>query len=70
MAFFPILIGNDNIHRISVQGKYKLRITMKDFSGKERYAEYSSFTIADENGKYKLNIGSYSGTAGLFWLLN
>jgi len=38
---------------------------MEDFSGHKRYAEYSSFTVSDETNKYKMNIGSYSGTAGL-----
>jgi len=65
MTVYNISTGNDNIHAITSQGKYRLRIEMKDFSRNKRYAEYSSFTVANENNKYRLNIGSYSGNAGM-----
>ncbi|KAL9983039.1 hypothetical protein ACROYT_G005163 [Oculina patagonica] len=32
--------------------------------GDTRYAEYASFAISDEASKYKLSLGSYSGSAG------
>jgi len=57
--------GNDNIHRLSSQRKYKLRINLEDTSGTKRYAEYSNFFIGNENDQYKLTIGSYSGNAGI-----
>jgi hypothetical protein len=31
-----------------------------------RYAEYQSFTVADAESKYRLDINGYSGDAGLF----
>jgi len=40
--------GNDNIHILSSQGSYKLRIDIEDFSGESRYAVYGSFTVRDE----------------------
>ena len=41
-----------------------LRVDMKDFDGNKTYAEYTTFTVADEADKYRLLIGGYSGTAG------
>ena len=37
---------------------------MEDWSGNKAYAKYGSFRVADENNKYRLTVGSYSGTAG------
>lgn len=58
--------GLDNIQRIATQGRYELRIDMKD--GQESvYANYDKFSIGDARNLYKLRIGEYNGTAGL-WL--
>ena len=37
---------------------------MGDFEGATKYAVYSSFAVADEDHKYRLSLGAYSGTAG------
>ena len=63
-VFYTIFIGNDNIHALTSQKKYKLRIDLEDFKGNKRYAEYSYFRVADAKNKYKLEIGTYSGNAG------
>ncbi|XP_028328123.1 tenascin-R isoform X3 [Gouania willdenowi] len=56
-------LGLDNIQRISAQGRYELRIDMKD--GQEAvYANYDKFSIGDARNLYKLRIGEYNGTAG------
>uniref|UniRef100_A0A8D3DYW0 Tenascin R (restrictin, janusin) n=1 Tax=Scophthalmus maximus TaxID=52904 RepID=A0A8D3DYW0_SCOMX len=49
--------------RMSAQGRYELRIDMKD--GQESvYANYDKFSIGDARNLYKLRIGEYNGTAG------
>ncbi|XP_023654438.1 tenascin-R isoform X1 [Paramormyrops kingsleyae] len=56
-------LGLENIHRITSQGHYELRIDMKD--GQESvYANYDRFAIGDSRNQYKLRIGEYNGTAG------
>lgn len=37
---------------------------VQKFSGENKYAKYSSFSVASEADKYKLTVGGYSGTAG------
>ncbi|XP_029479585.1 tenascin-R [Oncorhynchus nerka] len=56
-------LGLDNIQKLSAQGRYELRIDMKD--GQESvYASYDKFAIGDVRNLYKLRIGEYNGTAG------
>ncbi|XP_030845836.1 ryncolin-1-like [Strongylocentrotus purpuratus] len=57
-------LGNDNIHRLSRNKTYELRIDLEDFDGQTRYATYSNFSIADEVAKYILALDKYSGDAG------
>ncbi|XP_061776415.1 tenascin-R isoform X2 [Nerophis ophidion] len=56
-------LGLDNIQRIAAQGRYELRIDMKD--GQDSvYASYDKFSLGDARNLYKLRIGEYNGTAG------
>ncbi|NWY05530.1 TENR protein, partial [Nothoprocta ornata] len=56
-------LGLDNIHKITSQGRYELRIDMRD--GQEAaYAYYDKFSIGDSRNLYKLRIGEYNGTSG------
>ncbi|XP_004626838.1 tenascin-R isoform X1 [Octodon degus] len=56
-------LGLDNIHRITAQGRYELRVDMRD--GQEAaFAHYDKFSVEDSRSLYKLRIGSYNGTAG------
>ncbi|XP_017566451.1 tenascin-R isoform X3 [Pygocentrus nattereri] len=56
-------LGLDNVQKISAQGRYELRIDMRD--GQEAvYANYDRFSIGDARSLYKLRIGEYNGTAG------
>ncbi|KAL9974179.1 hypothetical protein ACROYT_G011190 [Oculina patagonica] len=60
-------LGNDKIRRLtsgSNGNKVRLRVDLEDFNGSTRYAEYDKFGVMSENDKYKLILGSYSGTAG------
>ncbi|XP_059202306.1 fibrinogen-like protein 1 [Centropristis striata] len=57
-------LGNDNLHYITTQGNYSLKINLGDFDGNQRYAEYKNFKVASEEDHYRLSFGSYVGTAG------
>lgn len=60
--------GLDNIHKITSQGRYELRIDMRD--GQEAaYAYYDKFSIGDSRSLYKLRVGDYNGTSGTTSLL-
>ncbi|KAL9989629.1 hypothetical protein ACROYT_G004196 [Oculina patagonica] len=57
-------LGNDNLHRLTTSDDVMLRVDLEDFDGDIRYAEYTTFKVADEGDKYRLLIGGYNGTAG------
>ncbi|KAK2171728.1 hypothetical protein NP493_1034g00010 [Ridgeia piscesae] len=61
-------LGNDYLNDITSQGQYLLRIDMEDFTDESRYAVYSIFAVGAEIEKYKLTLGTYSGTAGNYSL--
>ncbi|XP_071785394.1 fibrinogen C domain-containing protein 1-B-like [Asterias amurensis] len=57
-------LGNDNLHRLTAQGEYELRVDLTGFDDDTGFAVYESFSIADVSDNYRLTVGSYSGTAG------
>ncbi|XP_072288708.1 fibrinogen-like protein 1 [Eucyclogobius newberryi] len=57
-------LGNDNLHHLTTQGNYSLRINLEDFDGNQRYAEYKDFRVAHEQEQYRLSFGAHVGTAG------
>ncbi|XP_044279142.1 fibroleukin [Varanus komodoensis] len=57
-------LGNDKIHVLTKSKDMQLRIELEDFNGKREYAKYDQFYVANEYLKYRLSVGSYSGTAG------
>ncbi|KAL9974478.1 hypothetical protein ACROYT_G011514 [Oculina patagonica] len=57
-------LGNEKIHRLTSGKTNRLRVDLEDFEGNTRYAEYDKFGVMSENDRYKLILGSYSGTAG------
>ncbi|KAM4709763.1 fibrinogen-like protein 1 [Discoglossus pictus] len=57
-------LGNDNLHYLTRQGDYILRIDLVDFEGQRRFAQYKSFRVGDEQSSYQIICGEYSGTAG------
>lgn len=56
-------LGLDKIHRLT-KTKNKLRVDLMDTTGSTAYAEYNMFSVSSERTKYKLSLGTYSGTAG------
>ncbi|XP_066289704.1 fibrinogen-like protein 1 [Branchiostoma lanceolatum] len=63
-------LGNDNIHLLTQEKNYTLRIDMMGWDNQTRFAEYSTFRVSDELDQYKLYISGYAGNAGdsLFYL--
>ena len=57
-------LGNDKIHRLTATRPSTLRVELEDWNGVRAYAKYGKFNIGDEQAKYRLEVGSYSGTAG------
>ena len=57
-------LGNDKIHRLTAVRPVTLRVELEDWNGVRVYANYSKFNISDEQAKYRLEVGAYSGTAG------
>ncbi|XP_072275832.1 tenascin-R isoform X2 [Pyxicephalus adspersus] len=56
-------LGLDTLHQLTSQGRYELRIDMRD--GQEAvYAYYNKFFVGDPRSMYKLRIGDYNGTSG------
>ncbi|CAH3185154.1 unnamed protein product [Porites evermanni] len=54
-------LGNDNLHRLTINADVILRIDLEDFDGNITYAEYSTFKVADEVDKYRILLGGYNG---------
>ncbi|VDI24284.1 Hypothetical predicted protein [Mytilus galloprovincialis] len=57
-------LGNVNIHEITSHNNHEIRIELEDFEGNKRYAEYTIFSIADEESNFRLLVYNYSGNAG------
>uniref|UniRef100_A0ABM5GIF3 Fibrinogen-like protein 1 n=1 Tax=Pogona vitticeps TaxID=103695 RepID=A0ABM5GIF3_9SAUR len=57
-------LGNKNLHYLTSQGNYTLKISLSDFEDEQRFAQYENFWVADEQNSYTMNCGQYSGTAG------
>jgi len=57
-------LGNEKIHRLTASRPSSLRVEVEDWKGVKAYAKYGKFNIGDEQVQYRLEVGSYSGTAG------
>ncbi|KAI8520043.1 hypothetical protein Bbelb_033000 [Branchiostoma belcheri] len=61
---YKFWLGNDNIHLLTNQARYGLRVDLETFDGESSYAQYRSFSIQDEASKYRLTLGRWlNGTA-------
>ncbi|PIK52654.1 putative ficolin-1-like [Apostichopus japonicus] len=57
-------LGNDKIYDLTTQKTYQLKVDLTDSAGSQYYALYSRFSIGDEDDKYTLTLGTFSGNAG------
>ncbi|XP_078699848.1 angiopoietin-related protein 1-like [Branchiostoma floridae x Branchiostoma belcheri] len=58
-------LGNENIHRLTNQKNYRLRVDLMDWELQtKKYAEYDTFRLAGESDQYRLTVSWYSGDAG------
>ncbi|KAK7141481.1 hypothetical protein R3I93_015582 [Phoxinus phoxinus] len=57
-------LGNDNLHYLTSQDDYTLRINLEDFEGSHRFAVYRKFKLDNEQNHYQLQFGVYTGNAG------
>ncbi|XP_068696934.1 uncharacterized protein [Montipora foliosa] len=57
-------LGNDKIHRLTASRPSSLRVELEDWNGGKAYAKYGRFNIGNEQAQYRLEVSSYSGTAG------
>lgn len=55
--------GLENLHKITSQGQYELRVDLQD-RGETAYAVYDRFSVGDAKSRYRLRVDGYSGTAG------
>lgn len=56
--------GNQNIHHLTRNGFYELRVELSDYSNNRRYASYGVFFVGDASSSYRLRVGAYEGNAG------
>ena len=56
-------LGLDKIHRLT-KSSSSLRIDMEDFTGTQRQAVYSQFSLKGADQKYSLEVSGYTGNAG------
>ena len=57
-------LGNDKIHRLTASRPSSLRVELEDWNGVRVYAKYGKLNVTDEQAQYRLEVSSYSGTAG------
>lgn len=57
-------LGLEHLYWLTKQAKYKLRVAMEDWQGRQVYAEYDSFNLEPESDWYRLRLGQYQGNAG------
>ncbi|XP_041361678.1 microfibril-associated glycoprotein 4-like [Gigantopelta aegis] len=57
-------LGNENIHRLTNQRPYQLKVDLEDWQGNKKYAIYDYFSIGPVTDYYRLFVIGYSGDAG------
>ncbi|XP_078493177.1 fibrinogen C domain-containing protein 1-like [Ciona intestinalis] len=56
--------GLENLHALTSNGSYELRVELEDCENDRRYAKYSSFAIGSGEQQYRLTVSGYSENAG------
>lgn len=59
-SFIFLPTGLHNLHKLTSQGKFILRIDM-EFSSQHYYAKYSDFHIQSENRNFKMSFSAFLG---------
>ena len=57
-------LGNERLHELTYNSRYKLRLDLQAQNLSWFYAEYSSFVVFSEESNYKMSVSGYSGNAG------
>ncbi|XP_077414784.1 angiopoietin-related protein 6 isoform X1 [Vanacampus margaritifer] len=57
-------LGLEHLYWLAKQAKYKLRVVLDDWQGRQVFAEYDSFRLEPESDWYRLRLGQYRGNAG------
>lgn len=57
-------LGLEHLYWMTKQARYKLRVFLEDWQGRQVFAEYDSFHLEPESDWYRLRLGHYSGNAG------
>jgi len=63
-------LGNDQIHELTKDGGYKLRVELEAYDGPGQtqttwfWAEYTTFVVGNEASNYVVMIDGYSGDSG------
>ena len=58
-------LGLKNIHCLTSRVECtELKVSLADFDGVKKFANYSLFSVGNAATKYRLNVGGYAGTAG------
>ena len=65
-CFCIFYTGNENLHKLTKDSNYQLRVDLQDWEDIKKYALYNIFNVGDETTKYKLIVGGYSGDAGKY----
>ncbi|EDV35501.1 uncharacterized protein Dana_GF19798 [Drosophila ananassae] len=57
-------IGLKTLNQMTKLKPHELYVYVENFNGKSAFAYYDSFSVGDASSKYKLQVGTYYGTAG------
>ena len=58
-------LGNVYLHQLTSDGRrHQLRIDMLDWSGERTFVQYDNFSVADEQDKFRIQLGEFSGDIG------
>ncbi|XP_078669884.1 fibrinogen-like protein 1 [Branchiostoma floridae x Branchiostoma belcheri] len=52
-------IGNDRLHALTTQARYKLHLHLADWKGRTEHVQYDRFVVEDEYNEYRLRIGNH-----------
>ncbi|XP_004455780.3 ficolin-3 [Dasypus novemcinctus] len=53
-------LGNENLHQLTLQGTWELRVELEDFHGNLTFAHYKTFRLLGEADHYQLVLGNIS----------